>query len=381
MASNEDTCHINGNHMRGLPPIWEVSRFTTYDFIWAFTAGLVAISVILSFSLVYAHLRNYNAPDQQRYIVRILFMVPIYSVASWLSLRYYWLSVFFDLVRDCYEAVVVYSLFLLMVEYMGGYETAKDTFGEKAKQKKFRALAPCCCFRLHAARWMLRLCKRLMLQFVFLRPATAFVAVGLHAASIYCPGNFSPHKGFLWVTLTNTLSISFAMFSLVQFYLLVRQDIQDYKPGSKFLAVKFVVFLSFWQGIAISLLARTNLLTEAPHWTMDNLTSFIQNSMVCVEMVAAALWHIHAFSYKGFVEQGKKTSVRTGLVDVINQADVWRDFVESYHPRSYRRRKYEMLEHRQDDAGGEEGGANNNNTGKGEEDLAPSQQKETSRLL
>ena len=36
----------------------------------------------------------------QRYIVRIIFLVPVYSVASWLSLLMEQKSVYFDTVRD-----------------------------------------------------------------------------------------------------------------------------------------------------------------------------------------------------------------------------------------------------------------------------------------
>lgn len=52
------------------------------------------------------HLRFYSSPREQRHIVRILFIVPIYAFDSWLSLlfftndQYY---VYFDTIRDCYE--------------------------------------------------------------------------------------------------------------------------------------------------------------------------------------------------------------------------------------------------------------------------------------
>lgn len=55
---------------------------------------------------IYMHLRCYSRPNEQRYIVRILFIVPIYAFDSWLSLlfftndQYY---VYFGTVRDCYE--------------------------------------------------------------------------------------------------------------------------------------------------------------------------------------------------------------------------------------------------------------------------------------
>jgi Organic solute transporter Ostalpha len=32
---------------------------------------------------MFLHLRNYHRPEFQRYYVRIIFMIPIYSVVSW----------------------------------------------------------------------------------------------------------------------------------------------------------------------------------------------------------------------------------------------------------------------------------------------------------
>ena len=65
------------------------------------------IFLFLVFSLqIYTHLRSYTVPNEQRYIIRILFIVPVYSFDSWLSLlfisndQYY---VYFDSIRDCYE--------------------------------------------------------------------------------------------------------------------------------------------------------------------------------------------------------------------------------------------------------------------------------------
>ncbi|KPM05757.1 transmembrane protein 184B-like protein 2 [Sarcoptes scabiei] len=57
---------------------------------------------------IYQHLKYYSLPSEQRWIVRILFIVPIYGLDSWFSLlffrdNYY---VYFDSVRDWYEGEV-----------------------------------------------------------------------------------------------------------------------------------------------------------------------------------------------------------------------------------------------------------------------------------
>lgn len=63
-------------------------------------------ALLITCHQIYMHLRCYSRPNEQRHIVRILFIVPIYAFDSWLSLlfftndQYY---VYFGTVRDCYE--------------------------------------------------------------------------------------------------------------------------------------------------------------------------------------------------------------------------------------------------------------------------------------
>ena len=55
---------------------------------------------------IYQHLRWYTNPAEQRWIVRILFIVPIYAFYSWVSLLFFNSEsyyVYFFTVRDCYE--------------------------------------------------------------------------------------------------------------------------------------------------------------------------------------------------------------------------------------------------------------------------------------
>lgn len=67
---------------------------------------------------IYLHLRYYTCPNEQRWIIRILFIVPIYSFDSFLSLlffsndNYY---VYFDSIRDCYEGKVLKTLCIFTV--------------------------------------------------------------------------------------------------------------------------------------------------------------------------------------------------------------------------------------------------------------------------
>ena len=57
------------------------------------------------------HVKHYNAPELQKQVVRIILMVPIYALVSWLSLRFVSARRWLSPVRECYEAVVLYSFY------------------------------------------------------------------------------------------------------------------------------------------------------------------------------------------------------------------------------------------------------------------------------
>jgi len=46
--------------------------------------------------------------------------VPIYATGSFLSLVYPQHEMYFDSIRDCYEAVTIYSFLQLLLAYIGG---------------------------------------------------------------------------------------------------------------------------------------------------------------------------------------------------------------------------------------------------------------------
>ena len=63
------------------------------------------------------HLSRYTQPAHQRYIIRILFMVPVYAVCSWISLLDRSAGIYLDTIRDCYESWVIYNFLALCLAY------------------------------------------------------------------------------------------------------------------------------------------------------------------------------------------------------------------------------------------------------------------------
>lgn len=66
--------------------------------------------------------------------------------------------------------------------------------------------------------------------------------------NIKCCDYCSPTGGYLYVTIIYNISISLALYALFMFYVATKELLSSYAPVLKFLTVKSIIFLTFWQG-------------------------------------------------------------------------------------------------------------------------------------
>lgn len=76
----------------------------------------------------------------------------------------------------------------------------------------------------------------------------AVITLMLTAIGKYEDGNWSLDQGYIYITLVYNVSISLALYGMFLFYAATRDLLSPYRPVLKFLTVKSVIFLSFWQG-------------------------------------------------------------------------------------------------------------------------------------
>ena len=92
--------------------------------LWGIIIGTSTSFTLLSCCASFIQIRDhiyYNRYDiVRKEIVRILLMVPVYGLASWISLLSIHSATFFSVLRECYEAFAIYSFFLFLVQYLGG---------------------------------------------------------------------------------------------------------------------------------------------------------------------------------------------------------------------------------------------------------------------
>ncbi|RKP12905.1 organic solute transporter subunit alpha/Transmembrane protein, partial [Piptocephalis cylindrospora] len=300
---------------------------------WAVSLSFALTACLISGRLIYLHMANYSNPNQQRYIIRILLMVPIYAIISWLSYYFYAHFIYYELVRDCYEAFVIASFFILLLQYLADTPALQRDSLLVYKGRVMRVAFPFCCFHYDAgSTHYLQFLKYCIMQYVVLRPICTILAVIMQAAGIYCPDSYHPNHGNLWLTIIQTISVTISLYALIQLYMTIKKDIAKHKPLIKFLSVKGIVFLVFWQALLISMLSAADVIKPSEFWSADAIANGISSFLLCVEMVPFAIIHHKAFPATPYKVESKggevgKIQVRgpwAAMVDSLNPADlVW----------------------------------------------------------
>lgn len=80
---------------------------------------LVVFACGFSAYLIRSHLFNFTQPHVQSKIIGIIYMVPIYAFDSFLCLVWPSQALLIDMLRDCYEAYVLYLFLSLLMAYLG----------------------------------------------------------------------------------------------------------------------------------------------------------------------------------------------------------------------------------------------------------------------
>jgi len=133
ITHNDEHCYPPSNH--GIPSFsfpLTIKEWKLYNWSWLAIGICTFFALIISVSHILSHFRHYHKPNLQRYIARILFIIPIYAIDSFFSYKLYWLSVFINVIRDCYEGFIIYNFFCLLLQMLGGYQSAKIVFSNKA---------------------------------------------------------------------------------------------------------------------------------------------------------------------------------------------------------------------------------------------------------
>ena len=100
------------------------------------------LTIPISIYSVTNHLVNFNQPELQRPICRVLLMVPVYSISSFLSLKFPPYSIYFDTLREWYEAYALYNFMALVLRFLERNYDLRYVLEYKPRQHH---IIPFCC--------------------------------------------------------------------------------------------------------------------------------------------------------------------------------------------------------------------------------------------
>lgn len=291
--------------------LFESHNYTFHELALTISAVCGVIAIVVSLSLMFMHAIRYSRPKEQRHIIRILFMVPIYALVSFLSIVFYQHSVYYEVLRDCYEAFAIASFFSLMCAYL-----AEDLHDQK---QYFRSIKP------KPWIWPMKYFQKCaggengwlrtprsgltwfnviwvaVFQYCFIRVAMTITAVITQHFRVYCLESLNPAFAHVWVMVIEGVAVSVTMYCIIQFYFQIKEDVAQHKPILKVIAIKLVIFLSFWQTIIISFLTSSGAIKANPTIGTPDIKITIPSMLLCIEMAFFAIFHWWSFSYKPYI--------------------------------------------------------------------------------
>ncbi|EER00419.1 Glutamate--cysteine ligase catalytic subunit, putative [Perkinsus marinus ATCC 50983] len=140
-------------------------------------------------------------------------------------------------VRHVYLSFALYSFLNLMVQHMETVPVRRDY----PLPLKWCLPPPQLDMRFLTA------IRVAVLQFVFLKPICAVIAMLCSLTGYYKEGEMSVWAPFTWLFFINHASLSIAMYALATFYWMLQDLLEAYRPLCKFALIKLVVFLPWFQ--------------------------------------------------------------------------------------------------------------------------------------
>ncbi|TXG47306.1 hypothetical protein EZV62_026600 [Acer yangbiense] len=256
----------------------------------------VLLTMHFTVQLLSQHLFYWKNPKEQKAIIVIILMAPIYAIVSFVG----FLDIkgskpfftFLESIKECYEALVIAKFIALMYSYLN-ISISKNIVPDEIKGREIHHSFPMTLFQPHTVKLDHRTLKQLKhwtWQFVVIRPICSILMIMLQVLGIYPT----------WLSWTFTIilniSVSLALYSLVIFYHVFAKELEPHNPLAKFMCIKGIVFFCFWQGVVLEILVAVGVIKSHHFWLdVEHIEEAIQNILVCMEMVVFSVLQQYAY--------------------------------------------------------------------------------------
>jgi len=192
---------------------------------------------------------------------------------------------------------------MLLTKYLGGHKGTTILF--EAKKDPIHWPFPMSIFRLRPQKadtiFLARL-KAGALQYAIIQPLCSIVSILMGIFQTYQNGNVNLSGGYVYIVIVTNFSQMVSLYSLVWFYIIMKEPLTPFGPIYKFLSVKLVVFATFWQGIGLSVLAYFGIIHNGKDFNVGQIETGMQDFLVCLEMFLASVAHFYAFPPDPYID-------------------------------------------------------------------------------
>ncbi|KAG5006292.1 hypothetical protein JHK85_024834 [Glycine max] len=276
----------------------------------------VLVALVLSILLILQHLRSYTNPAEQKWIVAVISMVPIYAIESAGRI---WLCFCINHDHYPYKAVLRVEPEVALAEEivnryliacLGGegkvVEVLEDESAEQLSKSLLdgsdenhgienRSFWNFFWYPSKLGKDLLTTEKFGLVQYMILKTVCALLAFILELAGVYGDGEFKWYYGYPYIAVVLNFSQMWALYCLVQFYNVTHERLQPIKPLAKFISFKAIVFATWWQGVGIAVLCTFGVLPNE-----GKFQTGLQDFLISIEMAIAGVAHVFVFSAKPY---------------------------------------------------------------------------------
>lgn len=329
-------------------------------------AGVLCFAAVpLSIADICQHFFHYSSRTQRLYI-RILLLPPIYTIESYVALAQPDSHFILETLRETYECIALLAVYDLARETLGsdadivrilqegpsnyadrmralsdvkgggdgeaggrepvsrferlifscvdgsffscsrGGHHASNDFCDEKGQRRVRLIFPFCSFEAWPADdTFLRRCSWGVAQYVVVRISTSIITLILENLSMYGDGAWDVKNASLWLTIVINCSQLWALWCLIFFAATLWPALEPLKPLNKFLCVKIVVFVFWWQSICLSSMASFGWFDALETGAITSQNDFavsviLQDVLITGEIVIITILHHYNFGLSDF---------------------------------------------------------------------------------
>ncbi|KAF7326047.1 hypothetical protein MKEN_00455600 [Mycena kentingensis (nom. inval.)] len=313
---------------------WDPDGGVTWDahrIGWAIAGVSALITTCITLWSVWRHFRSYTVPREQRQIIRILYMPMVYAIISFFSYRFFRDYTYYSLVEIAYEAVTITAFLMLIIEYVASSSSTRTAEGAMARKDKRPLPFPFCCWRYRPTKaYFLYTVKWSVMQYVIVRPLCSVAGIVCEYFHILCETEgFNPHFASVYLSSIAFVSITIALYGLLLFYGLTKEELNNRRPLAKFMCIKLIVMFTFYQAFVFKLL-EGKVIKATNYWTETNITNGLNALAICIEMVFFAIGMAWAYPVSEYRQTGKyghaqPTSIWRPILDSLNPTDFVRE--------------------------------------------------------